>query len=258
MGHVGEEVRRLREAREWTQPRLAVESGIAVSGISLIENGHRNPNAGTLTKLARALGVEVADLFPKAEAPLPLEFYGGGAGQTERAGDVRIIGSVEELMSLALGEDEEGRLSDEARVRFALRDDDPGKLWLWRQYCENLADGLEELTEGAETVKWERRFGRAEGTAFAATGAISVIEALVKLLELGAIPAPEEEVRGLLRAGFRLAKAADRVDELATPDEEDLMEGVRRRQARTLTEIRFRKITEGLELTAEDREEIFA
>ena len=69
MGHVGEEVRRLREERQWSQPRLAVESGIAVSGISLIENGRRNPNAGTLTRLADALGVEVGDFFPKAKAP---------------------------------------------------------------------------------------------------------------------------------------------------------------------------------------------
>lgn len=73
MGHVGEQVRRLREEKGWTQPRLSVETGLAVSGISQIENGRRNPNAGTLAKLAGALGVEVADFFPKAEAPLPFE-----------------------------------------------------------------------------------------------------------------------------------------------------------------------------------------
>jgi transcriptional regulator with XRE-family HTH domain len=70
MGDVGQEVRRLREARGWSQPKLAVEAGIAVSGVSQIENGKRNPNASTLVKLARALDVEVADFFPKVEAPL--------------------------------------------------------------------------------------------------------------------------------------------------------------------------------------------
>src|SRR5918998_3863162 len=70
MGDVGQEVRRLREARGWSQPKLAVEAGIAVSGVSQIENGHRNPNSSTLVKLARALDVEVADFFPKVEAPL--------------------------------------------------------------------------------------------------------------------------------------------------------------------------------------------
>ena len=65
---VGREVRRLREERGWGQAKLAVEAGMAVSGVSQIENGKRNPNSATLTKLARALGVEVGDLFPKAEA----------------------------------------------------------------------------------------------------------------------------------------------------------------------------------------------
>ncbi len=73
MARVGEEIKRLREDRGWTQPRLAVEAGIAVSAVSQIENGRRSPNVSTLEKLAATFGVEVADLFPKAEAPLPFE-----------------------------------------------------------------------------------------------------------------------------------------------------------------------------------------
>ncbi len=73
MSRAGEEIRRLREGKGWTQPRLSVEAGIAVSAISQIETGRRNPNAGTLEKLAAALDVEVADLFPKAEVPLPFK-----------------------------------------------------------------------------------------------------------------------------------------------------------------------------------------
>jgi transcriptional regulator with XRE-family HTH domain len=99
MGHVGEEVRRLREARGWTQPHLAVESGIAVSGISLIENGRRNPGAGTLNRLARALGVHTGDLFPKVEAPLQLEFAGAGqAGGGTGDNLVRILGVFNEAL----------------------------------------------------------------------------------------------------------------------------------------------------------------
>ncbi len=71
MSDVGQEIRRLREARGWGQAKLAVEAGVAVSGVSQIENGRRNANSSTLIKLAGALGVEVADLFPKAEEPLP-------------------------------------------------------------------------------------------------------------------------------------------------------------------------------------------
>ena len=73
MSEVGQEIRRLREAKGWSQPKLAVEAGVAVSGGSQIENGKRNPNSSTLMKLAAALDVEVADLFPKAQSPLPLE-----------------------------------------------------------------------------------------------------------------------------------------------------------------------------------------
>jgi transcriptional regulator with XRE-family HTH domain len=73
MGEVGQEIRRLREAKGWSQPKLAVEAGVAVSGVSQIENGRRNPNSSTLVKLAGALDVDIADLFPKAQSPLPLE-----------------------------------------------------------------------------------------------------------------------------------------------------------------------------------------
>ena len=71
MSSVGKEVRRLREAKGWSQAKLAAETGMAVSGISQIENDKRNPNSATLTKLAKALEVEVADLFPLEQPRLP-------------------------------------------------------------------------------------------------------------------------------------------------------------------------------------------
>ncbi len=71
MDHVGREVRRLREERGWNQAKLAVEAGMAPSAVNQIENGKRSPSANSLTKLAKALGVEVRDLFPLGQAPLP-------------------------------------------------------------------------------------------------------------------------------------------------------------------------------------------
>jgi transcriptional regulator with XRE-family HTH domain len=70
------EVKRLRQKREWNQTELAYHAGLAPSVISQIENGKRDPSARTLRKLADALGVEVGDLFPKAQAPLPLDSPG--------------------------------------------------------------------------------------------------------------------------------------------------------------------------------------
>jgi transcriptional regulator with XRE-family HTH domain len=55
----------MREAKGWSQAKLAGASDMGVSGISQIETGARNPSVVTLTKIAEALGVEVTDLFPK-------------------------------------------------------------------------------------------------------------------------------------------------------------------------------------------------
>jgi transcriptional regulator with XRE-family HTH domain len=50
---------------------------MGVSGISQIETGTRNPSVATLWKIADALGVEVGDLFPKAQSPLPFDEAAG-------------------------------------------------------------------------------------------------------------------------------------------------------------------------------------
>ena len=77
---VGREVKRLREAKGWSQTRLAAKADMSVSGISMIENGHRNLSTTTLAKLAEALGVGVRDLFPKAQSQLPLDGQQRAAG----------------------------------------------------------------------------------------------------------------------------------------------------------------------------------
>ena len=73
MVRVGGHIKRLREERGWSQPRLAVAAGVAVSAVSQIENGRRSPNVSTLDKLAEAFGVEVAEFFPKAPRRSSLE-----------------------------------------------------------------------------------------------------------------------------------------------------------------------------------------
>ena len=70
-----QEVRRLREEKRWGQKELAFYAGLSQSVISEIETGKRKPNTRTLEKLATALEVEVGDLFPKGQRPLPFEAY---------------------------------------------------------------------------------------------------------------------------------------------------------------------------------------
>ena len=64
------ELTRIRQERTLSQQRLADASGVNKATINQIERGRRSPNVETLERLATTLGVEVADFFPKAEAPL--------------------------------------------------------------------------------------------------------------------------------------------------------------------------------------------
>ncbi len=69
--HRLEELRRMREEAGLSQAQLARESGVDRATINKIEQGKRSPSIATLESLSRTLAVEMADFFPKAQAPLP-------------------------------------------------------------------------------------------------------------------------------------------------------------------------------------------
>lgn len=77
-----QELKRLRKERDWSQVRLAKESGIDRATINQAEGGKRSPTIETLEKLADALEVEVADFFPKAQTALPFEVVPPQRGYT--------------------------------------------------------------------------------------------------------------------------------------------------------------------------------
>jgi len=56
-----------------TQVQLAALAGMDPATLNRIEQGKANPNLKTIERLADALGVGVADFFPKAQPPLPFE-----------------------------------------------------------------------------------------------------------------------------------------------------------------------------------------
>ncbi|MDQ3108850.1 MAG: helix-turn-helix domain-containing protein [Bacteroidota bacterium] len=58
---VGENVRKRRLKKKWTQIKLGDETGLDAQNISRIELGY-NSKLKTLKKLAEALGCSVADL----------------------------------------------------------------------------------------------------------------------------------------------------------------------------------------------------
>lgn len=58
-GNLGWEIMRLRMIKGWNQKTLAKHASLSPSYIPQIEAGHRKPQAGTLYKLANALGVDI-------------------------------------------------------------------------------------------------------------------------------------------------------------------------------------------------------
>jgi transcriptional regulator with XRE-family HTH domain len=61
-----ERIRQLRKERGFSQARLAVMADMDPATLNRLERGTGNPNLKTLERVADALGVEVADFFPKA------------------------------------------------------------------------------------------------------------------------------------------------------------------------------------------------
>lgn len=66
-------VRRLRVARGVAQEALAVDAGIDRTYVSRVERNMENPTVAVLERLAKALGVEIVELFtvPDAGAETP-------------------------------------------------------------------------------------------------------------------------------------------------------------------------------------------
>src|SRR5215211_7220076 len=84
-----DELRRIRKERGLSQQRLAGLANVDKVTIVHIENGKVSPKIDTLAKLAAALDVELADLFPKAQAPLPLEALQWGGDETQKQDEPR-------------------------------------------------------------------------------------------------------------------------------------------------------------------------
>ena len=60
---LGRNVRRLREAKGWSQEDYADRAGIHRTYVSDIERGRRNPTVTVVEKLARPLGVTAGRLI---------------------------------------------------------------------------------------------------------------------------------------------------------------------------------------------------
>ena len=65
---LGRNVRRQRDAKQFTQEKLAEKSGLDPTYISDIERGRRNPGIKNVARLAKALGLTTAELCRGVDA----------------------------------------------------------------------------------------------------------------------------------------------------------------------------------------------
>ncbi len=61
---LGQQIRKIREEQGYSQEDFAIEAGLDRSYMGGIERGERNIATLNLIKIAKALGVEVGELFP--------------------------------------------------------------------------------------------------------------------------------------------------------------------------------------------------
>jgi transcriptional regulator with XRE-family HTH domain len=71
--YVGQQVLAARRRLGLSQEQLAEKAGCAPATVFLVENARRNATIRSLSVLATALGVEVAELFPRSNAAKPSE-----------------------------------------------------------------------------------------------------------------------------------------------------------------------------------------
>jgi len=69
--HIGQVIRSLREQKEWSQEKLALEAGMGTSHVSRIERGERRLPTNRLDTLASALGATPAAMYAELEGLPP-------------------------------------------------------------------------------------------------------------------------------------------------------------------------------------------
>jgi transcriptional regulator with XRE-family HTH domain len=66
---IGERFKQLREEKKLSQGDIETSTGLLRCYISRVENGHTVPSVETLEKLARAVGIEMYELFGGKTVP---------------------------------------------------------------------------------------------------------------------------------------------------------------------------------------------
>jgi transcriptional regulator with XRE-family HTH domain len=100
---VGERLRTLREAKDFSQGEIEKRTGLLRCYISRVENGHTVPSVETLEKFARALEVPMYELLYDGEKPpelpnLPKRKSAGEIAWGSSGRDARMLMKLRQLL----------------------------------------------------------------------------------------------------------------------------------------------------------------
>jgi len=98
--NIGERLRTVREQKELSQGDIEKRTGLLRCYISRVENGHTVPAIETLEKLARALDLQMYELFYEGEKPPVLNSakHGKRGGWGGSGRDIRIFDRFRRLL----------------------------------------------------------------------------------------------------------------------------------------------------------------
>lgn len=65
--NVGENIKRIRTAKNLSQKEVTINAGLDTAQYSRIENGKTDPSVNTLERIAKALGITLAELFASTD-----------------------------------------------------------------------------------------------------------------------------------------------------------------------------------------------
>ena len=128
----GEQLRRLRRAKQWQLQQLATESGLSLTHLSRLENDNGVPNAETVVKLVKALDGDLEYMLQLANC-LPREILERLMRRAEGSESAlrRSAGTVEDAgFAQALVEDMDPGLRSTLASAFGLAEPDAEGIFL--------------------------------------------------------------------------------------------------------------------------------
>ena len=98
---IGDRLRQIRDYKNLSQGDIEKRTGLLRCYVSRVEQGHTTPSIETLEKFARALEVQMYELFYEGEAPPKVKIADADTGWGSRRHDARTLSRFRRLLNRA-------------------------------------------------------------------------------------------------------------------------------------------------------------